>query len=204
MAAAGADAIGLNFFAGSPRHVTPETAAEVVGALPPSVKKVGVFVNATCGEIQSRFDQLRLDLVQLHGDEPPEFLRELGGIPVMRALRCAGTLAQVGDYLRSCRELGCLPDLVLIDAHRAGQYGGTGQITNWALLVDERDALCGLPLVLAGGLTPKNVAEAIATVRPAAVDTASGVELSPGKKSASLTQAFVAAAKSEFNRAIRS
>ena len=107
---AGADALGLNFYRPSPRFVEPKAAAEIVAAIPSSVAKVGLFVNASTDEISSTFDQLALDLIQLHGDEPPEFLAALGERPVMRAFRQSPAgWDTIVAYLARCRELGCLP-----------------------------------------------------------------------------------------------
>ncbi len=164
--------------------------------------KVGLFVNATVDDACRTFDSLPLDLIQLHGDEPPEFLQRLGTRPAMRAFR-VGTqgLEPVLAYLEACRQLGRLPRLTLIDAQVAGAYGGTGQVADWrAIEAYGPDGHGGSlpPLVLAGGLTPGNVAEAIRTVRPAAVDTASGVESSPGKKDPKAIAEFVRAAHEAF------
>ena len=195
-ARAGADALGLNFYPKSPRHITPEQARAIVEVLPRNVVKVGLFVNAPVDEVRDTFDRLGLNLIQLHGDEPPESLAELGDRPVMRAFRLGSEgLPPVTEYLRHCRRLGCLPRLVLIDAHVKGAYGGTGQVADWPTVkrypVDKDDP----PLVLAGGLSPSNVAEAIRAVSPAAVDTASGVESAPGKKDPAAVEAFVRAAR---------
>ena len=204
VARAGADAVGLNFYARSPRHITLDTARQIVAALPKEMVKVGLFVNADPADICRVYDDLGLDLIQLHGDEPPELLAQLGGRPVMRALRL-GTkgLQPVFEYLRRCQELAAMPSLTLLDSLIPGEYGGTGKIADWTV-AKQYVAESGLPpLVLAGGLTPANVADAIRTVRPVAVDTASGVELSPGRKDLALIGAFVTAAKSELS-AIRS
>jgi phosphoribosylanthranilate isomerase len=196
---AGADALGLNFYARSPRFVSHVQAAEIVRATAGRAVKVGVFVNAEAASICQTFDELQLDLIQLHGDEPPELLRQLAARPVMRAFRLnSADLAPIDEYLARCRALGCSPRLVLIDAHREGQYGGTGQTADWQLLAEWQRRNFP-PLVLAGGLTPANAATAIATVRPAAVDTASGVEVAPGKKDHNLVAAFVQAARSGFS-----
>jgi phosphoribosylanthranilate isomerase len=151
-------------------------------------------------EIRVTFNTLGLDLVQLHGDEPPELLRELRGIPVMRAFRVEGDLSAIPAYLHTCHRLMCQPRMLMLDARRPGQYGGTGATLDWPALAAHRPQLCGLPLVLAGGLRPDNVAGAIAAVRPWAVDTASGVEASPGKKSQPLVCEFLAAAKAALAR----
>lgn len=194
---AGADAIGLNFCPSSPRLVSMEGAAEIVGALPSGVAKVGVFVNMPAQEVCARFDRLGLDWIQLHGDEPPQFLSALGDRRVLRALRVGPDgIAPAERYLAACRDAGRLPQAVLIDAHVPGQYGGTGQAADWGMLAEPRLWLMGLPLVLAGGLTPENVAEAIAAVRPDAVDVASGVESSAGWKDPERMARFVAAARS--------
>lgn len=198
-AEAGADAVGLNFFAGSPRHLPPEHARDVVESLPAGVVKVGLFVNAPSDEVCHKYDLLGLDLIQLHGDEPPDFLPALGGRPVMRAFRLTQSgLAPVAAYLDACRRLHCLPQLVLIDAFSKGQYGGTGQTADWNLAARYREEIAPPPWVLAGGLTAANVAEAIRIVRPMAVDTASGVESRPGCKDRALTRRFVEAAKAAF------
>lgn len=198
--AAGADAIGMNFYAASPRCCAADAADEISAAVPRDVCKVGVFVNATEAEIKAAAQRWSLDLVQLHGDEPVQLLRALRGIPVLRAFRVSGDLAPAEDYLRQCHESCCLPRMALVDASQPGQYGGTGKTLDWHALANQRARLHGIPLVLAGGLTPGNVAWAIDTVRPWAVDTASGVEAAPGCKSASLVQEFVAAAKAAFAR----
>lgn len=198
-AAAGADCIGLNFCTRSPRSVEMRRAAEIVQVLPRGVVKVGVFVDAPLGEIRDVADRLRLDLVQLHGDEPPELLADLGERPVIRAFRCgAEGLAHLVHYLDQCRRLQALPQMVLLDSPRTGGFGGTGQLADWQSAKQYHDTAIGPPLVLAGGLDPGNVAQAIATVRPAAVDTASGVESSPGQKDRGKVAAFVAAAQAAF------
>lgn len=219
---AGADAIGLNFFAQSPRFITPEMAGEIIQVLPPAVVKVGVFVDAPAEEVCRLFDDLRLDLIQLHGREPPEYVAQLGGRPVMKAF-CAspGTVpifvpTKMGlspsasppasslldlmvAYIARCRELGAPLSSVLLDALVAGQHGGSGHTTDWRLARDYTARTDLPPLVLAGGLTPENVAEAIRTVHPAAVDVASGVELSPGRKASALLESFIQAAQLAFH-----
>lgn len=199
VAAAGADAIGINFYAHSPRFVPLERAQHVAAVIPRGVVRVGLFVNAPAEAVCGAFDALGLDLIQLHGDEPPEFLAGLGARPVMRAFRVGSEgVKPVAAYLERCRELGTLPALALVDARRPGQYGGTGQTADWDALANERAMLGDVPLVLAGGLTPENVATAIYRVRPTAVDTASGVETKPGHKDADAVRRFVAAAREAF------
>ncbi len=211
VAQAGADAVGLNFFGKSRRFVEPAQARRIVEALPPEVVKVGLFVNASQDEVCGTFDSVGLDLVQLHGDEPPDFLARLGGRPILKAFRLgqediyygAGQLDldTVRRYLDACRERACVPRLVLVDAHVPGAYGGTGRLADWDALESEKQARAQEafpPLVLAGGLTADNVAEAIQRVRPHAVDTAGGVESAPGHKDAALVERFVRSARAAF------
>jgi phosphoribosylanthranilate isomerase len=199
-ARSGADAVGLNFCYSSPRYVDFRLAEEIVAGLPGGVARVGVFVNARSAEVDRIARQLRLDYLQIHGDEPPEFLAQLAGWPVIRAFRGTNDFQPVTAYLAACRALGHLPVAVLVDAFRSGQYGGTGQSPDWSAVAQARPAWADLPLVLAGGLMAANVAAAIQKVRPTAVDTASGVESSPGRKSAPLVAEFVAAAQGAFQR----
>jgi phosphoribosylanthranilate isomerase len=196
IAAAGADAIGLNFYAGSPRCVSLETAEAIVAALPAGVQKIGLFVDTPAAEICRLYDRLQLDCVQLHGDQPAEFVTQLVPRPTIRAFRViAGGEAAVATLVAECRQRGCPLEMVLVDACVPGALGGTGQKADWPAvrhLIAQGDLP---PLVLAGGLTPGNVAEAIRVTGAAAVDTASGVESSPGVKSPALVAAFVAAAR---------
>ena len=195
-AEAGADAIGLNFFARSPRCVALDQARAIGNALAGvQMTKVGLFVNHSAEEVCTTFDQLGLDLVQLHGDEPPEFLGQLGGRPAMRAFRVGPDgLAPVFRYLERCQRLGAVPALVLLDTLTKDVYGGSGRTGDWAVLAQY--VRPGLPpLVLAGGLTLENVTAAIRAVRPAAVDVASGVEASPGRKDAHRVVQFVSLAR---------
>jgi phosphoribosylanthranilate isomerase len=199
VAQAGADAIGLNFYSRSPRYVTAEVARDIVKALPAEIVKVGLFVDTPAGDVCRLFDDLPLDLIQLHGDQPPEFLTQLGDRPVMRAFRLGPEgLRPVAEYLTHCRALAVLPKLVLLDAMVAGAYGGTGKTADWAVAKQYAAVVDVPPLVLAGGLTPENVAAAIRAVKPAAVDVASGVECQPGRKDPSLVGAFVQAAREAF------
>jgi phosphoribosylanthranilate isomerase len=198
-AEAGADAIGLNFYPRSPRYVTLEQAQAIVAATPAGVAKVGVFVNATSCSVSAAAHRLGLDLVQLHGDEPPEYLAELGGLNVVRAFRCGPEgITPVLAYLGGCQEIGWEPRMVLCDAFSQGSYGGTGQVVDWATVANYTGLPELPPLVLAGGLTPDNVADGIRAARPAAVDTASGVEGSPGIKDPDRIRRFVEAARAGF------
>lgn len=192
------DAIGVNFYPRSARFVSPETAAEIARALPAEVAAIGVFVNATVEEVLRAVESANLAAVQLHGDEPPQVITELKarwpGLAVIRAWRVGEEgLSSLAEYLAHCDRLGAMPDAVLADAKVAGSYGGTGQTAPWDLL---RGYDPSWPrLVLAGGLTPANVAAAVAAVRPWGVDTAGGIESAPGVKDPGLAAAFLAAAR---------
>ena len=192
------DAIGLNFYPRSARYVTPEVAAQIGRVLPAGVAAVGVFVNSSVEEILRTVDAASLAAVQLHGDEPPEAVAELkwrpGDLAVIRAWRVGEEgLAELAGYLAACEALGARPDAVLVDAKVAGSYGGTGHTAPWHLLRDYGPEWP--PLILAGGLTPANVAEAVAEVRPWGVDTAGGVESAPGVKDPGMAAAFLAAVR---------
>ncbi len=197
--AAGADALGLNFYERSARCIGPAAARHIAAAIPEGVDRVGVFVNAEIPFVQACYDDFGLHFVQLHGDEPPEYLAQLKDLPVIKAFRLgAEGLTEVRSYLHRCRSLNCRPSMVLVDAFRPGEYGGTGLALDWPALAAWRSALEDVSLVLAGGLTPANVGEAIGIVRPSAVDTASGVESAPGIKDAAQMQSYIAAAKAAF------
>jgi phosphoribosylanthranilate isomerase len=194
--AAGADAIGLNFYAPSPRSVSLTAARDLVSAIPTGVSRVGVFVNSSATEMCDYYQQLQLDYLQLHGDESVEMAVELFSklpkLRMIRAVRCrVEEVEQVASWVREATERGAPPSGLLVDAVQSGQYGGTGQRADAAVVAALR--ACGLnqPLILAGGLNPENVALAIAAAHPDAVDTASGVEQSPGVKDAAKMRRFV-------------
>jgi phosphoribosylanthranilate isomerase len=180
----GADAIGL-VFADSPRKVTPETARMIVAALPPWVATVGVFVNAEVGEINAVVERTGIGYVQLHGDEGPDVVAGIAA-PCIKAFRVRD--AGFADEVRAW--LGGLADrsnfsAVLLDAYDSNVRGGSGTQFNWDLVADARGSgqLDDIgPILLAGGLDPSSVREAIETVRPWGVDVASGVESAPGVK----------------------
>jgi phosphoribosylanthranilate isomerase len=199
-ARAGADALGLNFYPRSPRYIMPEQAQAIIEALPPEIVKVGLFVDAPAVEVCEVFDRLGLDLIQLHGAEPPDFLLRLGDRPVMRAFRIGSAgLDPLLGYLDECRQLGCLPRAVLLDAFVPGTPGGTGTLCDWAAAEryqQQQQEIGNPPMVLAGGLTAENVAEAIRATGARAVDTASGVESAPGRKDPAAVAAFIRAARS--------
>lgn len=180
----GADAIGLVFYAASPRCVSPEAAARIVAALPPFVAAVGLFVDADPGEIRATGQTVRLDLVQYHGEESPEAC-ESAGLPYIKAIRMRpGTdVRAAANRYREARAL-------LLDAYHEDLRGGTGTVFDW----DAVPRNVALPLILAGGLTPDNVARAIAQVEPYAVDVSGGVEQTQGIKDARRMEAFISAA----------
>jgi len=198
---AGADAIGLNFYALSKRFISVDDAASIVRNVPREIARVGVFVNPSVEEVRTPLHSGSIGIVQLHGDETPEFLAGLSGVPIVKAIRwdVASTPKMLDRFLNDCTRLNCLPIALLIDANIAGQFGGTGAAADWISIAKWRnDAPSSMPIVLAGGLTSDNVGAAIAAIRPDAVDTASGVEISPGKKSAALMVSFVAAARKAY------
>ena len=199
VAAAGADCIGLNFYPKSVRYLPPERAENVVAGIPDQVLKAGVFVNARLSEIRDLAEGFSLDFVQLHGDEPPEAIAELPGLRVIKAFRLGvAGIAPVAEYLDRCYQLAAMPAMVLLDAFQAGAFGGTGQVVDWAAAREYHDLGAGPALVLAGGLNAENVAAAIEAVRPAAVDIASGVESTPGRKDAAKLAALIKAASGSF------
>jgi phosphoribosylanthranilate isomerase len=163
------------------------------------VAKVGVFVNMPARDVARLADTLHLDWIQLHGEEPPEVVAALKPRRVIRALPCGqGGLPAVVRYLEMCETHGGIPDALLADAAAGSTYGGTGLTADWSQLLPPRCWLRDIPLVLAGGLKPDNVASAVTTVQPDAVDTASGVESSPGKKDRDRLHTFVTAARHAF------
>lgn len=199
---AGADAVGLNFFSQSKRRVDVGIAREICAELPKSVLRVGVFVNHEPHEILEIVARVGLDLVQLHGDERPGVGSSLSAFPVLRAVRCRGVedVPSVVAWVNAYRDTGGNLAGLLADAFHPGEYGGTGQRADVSAFAELRRNVPNLPLVLAGGLTPANVADAIDALRPDGVDTASGVELSPGVKDREQMRRFVAAAQAALAR----
>ncbi|HVO11861.1 MAG TPA: phosphoribosylanthranilate isomerase [Vicinamibacteria bacterium] len=197
---AGADALGFVFWPMSPRRVELARAAAIARQLPPFVLRVGVFVNAPRDEMARVADAVGLDVLQLHGDEPPEALVALPRRAI-KAVRVGRRFAS--DEAK--RYLGCTAGL-LVDTRLTGDSsqppGGTGVPFDWSLVTG---LAAQVPfLVLAGGLTPHNVAEAVKVVRPQAVDVASGVETMPGKKDPGRVRAFVAAARAAESQEVAS
>jgi len=211
----GADAIGLNFVEGSPRCLSPEEAAVVAASVPDGMVRIGVFAGASVDAMHATADLAGLDAIQLHGElwpseavsgsarvpeDPPQRCGELRPLPVIRAVHLEppnGTepnrLAEANRWVEAARQAGAAPAMLLVDATvtretAAGSRGGTGRTVDWAGLAL---ASSDLPLALAGGLHPENVAEAIAASRAVAVDVASGVEQAPGIKDAEKLRLFI-------------
>lgn len=193
---AGADWIGLNFHPPSPRFVDEDRAADILDALTSTTRPIGLFVDRPGVEILELASRLGLTMVQLHGEEPPEDVARLkqAGLFVVRAFRIKNpqAITRLSTYLRRCSELAAPPDAVLFDAYVAGVPGGTGKSIADELLLQ----LPRVPnLILAGGLTPENVASHVAVMRPWMVDVAGGVECAPGRKDRAKLVAFVREAK---------
>jgi phosphoribosylanthranilate isomerase len=197
---AGADALGINFYPASKRFVDLAVARQIGDAVPDDVAKVGVFVNHSLGEILDAVEALRPAYIQLHGDEPAEFLADLSSqIKIIRAYRCGPNgLTPLASYLEKCGAFGRTPDAILLDSDALGAFGGTGCTADWSSIANQQPMLGDAPLILAGGLTPLNVGPAIAVVRPDAVDVASGVERQPGLKDRELMKQFIDAAREAF------
>lgn len=184
-AAAGADAIGLVFYAKSPRAVGIEQARAIIAALPPFVTTVGLFVDIECDELQRILASVPLDLLQFHGDESPEQCESINR-PYIKALR-----VKAGDDIAV--QVNRYPGAkgILLDTYVDGVPGGTGEAFDWSLVPEGLSK----PVILAGGLHADNVAAAVARVRPYAVDVSGGVEASKGIKDAEKVGAFIRAAR---------
>ncbi len=193
LAELGADALGLNFYPPSPRCISLALAREILRELPLFVEPIGLFVEEPLAEICRRLTDLPgLRTIQWHGSHPewaaPPELERIVAFPV----KDRDSLATITAFLDRCRTEGRLPRAILVDACVPGLHGGTGKTAPWDLLTDFRP---GVPLILAGGLTAENVAEAVRRVRPHAVDVASGVESSPGRKDLERVRRFIAEAR---------
>lgn len=180
-AAAGADAIGLVFYASSPRAVSIQQAQAIVRALPPFVTTVGLFVDASEADIRLILEQLPLDLLQFHGDEPDSFCR-LFSRPYIKALR-----VRSGDDLNQLAARWPGASGILLDSYKPGVPGGTGETFDWSSIPAERS----WPLILAGGLQANNVRGAIKQTKPWAVDVSGGVEAAKGIKAIDKINAFI-------------
>lgn len=180
----GADALGFIFYPKSPRYIAPEVARQIIAQLPPFVTSVGVFVDEEAGVVQELAARVGLDWVQLHGQESPDYCHNLG----RRVIK--GFRIKDESSLKDLEPFRDAVQALLLDTYKKGQVGGTGESFDWRLA---REAKKYGRIVLAGGLTPENVAQAIEIARPDAVDTASGTEAAPGKKDPEKLRAFFAA-----------
>ncbi len=181
---AGADILGFNFVPQSPRYVNPYTARDIISALPPFVIRMGIFADEHLSVVNDLSGFLKLDAVQLHGNENASYCQEVV-LPVVKALRVATTsdLKEVDDYPVSA---------YLLDARVDGLLGGSGRTFPWKVA---REFIRAKTVFVAGGLTPENVAEAVQTLAPYGVDAASGVEVAPGIKDAELMERFIRTAR---------
>ena len=179
---AGADALGLVFWPGSKRQLDPEAAAEIVAALPPFVVTVGLFMDPSESRVWDVLDAVPFDLLQFHGDEPPDFCERFAR-HYIKAVPMGGGHPPESYTAPHTAALG-----FVLDSHTAGVAGGSGKTFDWALV----PAALERPVILAGGLDPANVGEAVRAARPWAVDVSSGVESAPGRKDAKKMRAFIA------------
>lgn len=183
----GADALGFNFYPPSPRYIAPEAARRIIKELPHSTFCVGIFVNEKSPVEVARVAAMSgVGAVQLHGDESPEYCAALREQRVIKALRVGKDFVPEGAARYPAES-------ILLDAFCARARGGTGETFDWVLARKTREVVA--QLYLAGGLTPENIADAIAAVEPFAVDVCSGVELAPGQKDMSRVQAFISAVR---------
>lgn len=185
---AGADALGFNFYRKSPRFIEPAAAKHIIASLPPFVTPIGVFVNEDITTVRSIMDGCGFSLAQLHGDESAAYCQELAR-PVIKVLRLndRGCFLSLAEFQGRAGVRG-----FVIDAFSEKQYGGTGQVVAWPLAAEVAKAAT---VLLAGGLTPANVKQAIQAVHPYGVDVSSGVESSPGKKDHAKIRAFLEAVR---------
>jgi phosphoribosylanthranilate isomerase len=181
---AGADALGFVFYEKSPRHLFPEQASEIIRALPPFLQVVGLFVNSSLEQVNATADLCRLDLVQLHGDESPDFCERVTR-RVLKAFRVKDCTSL--EPMEAYRVAG-----YLLDAWSPDLYGGTGRTFNWETAAAAKRYG---PIILAGGLTPDNIRQAVERVEPYAVDVSSGVEAAPGRKDPQKVREFIKRAK---------
>lgn len=180
----GVDALGFIFVSGTPRYVKPQVAERIISALPPFITTVGVFADASPEAISLTIQTCGLDAVQLHGSETPEYCSDVGARHAVRLIKAfrikdRQSLALIPEYKVSA---------YLLDTYVEGKKGGTGETFNWNLA---REAKVYGRIIIAGGLTPENVSQAVQRVRPYAVDVSSGVECSPGKKDHAKIKAFI-------------
>ena len=183
---AGADILGFNFYQRSPRYISPAAAREIIDQLPNHVLSVGVFVNESLPTIRSIASTSKIDQLQLHGDESPAYCNQLDGHKIIKAFR-------VGNMFDPQQTLEFAVESIMLDASHPELRGGTGTVFDWTVAVKVREL--GRQLFLAGGLGSENVAAAIKTVRPFAVDACSALEVHPGKKDPRKVAEFVAAVR---------
>ena len=187
---AGADALGFNFYPRSPRYISPANAREIIDRLPASILKVGVFVDEELQSLLRIASEAHLKRVQLHGNESPDYCRQLAGKYLIKAFGATSKLDWNALDLYDV-------DAIMLDTKDDLLRGGTGRVFDWSIAQRARESMKSMPkLFLAGGLSPENVAEAIATVRPDAVDACSSLEQTPGKKDHERVRAFVNAVRS--------
>jgi phosphoribosylanthranilate isomerase len=186
---AGADALGFVFYPRSPRSVTKETARDIIAALPPFVTTVGIFVNEVVDMVKEIKEFCRLGVIQLHGEEGPEYCAEIPGT-VIKAIRIkdGGDIERLREYDAEGNNVGAF----LLDTFKEGTPGGTAKTFDWSIAVEAKRSG---RIILSGGLTPENVTEAVARVAPYAVDVSSGVESAPGIKDPGKLQRFIEGAK---------
>ncbi len=180
--ALGADALGFNFFRGSPRYIDPLAARSIVDSMPPFATAVGIFVNVESPAEVTRIAKMSgVQILQLHGNESPDYCRQLAGWPLIKVWRIgqASSIFETDHFAVRA---------FLLDTADPQLFGGTGRVFDWSLW---RDFPSSRPVILAGGLNPENVATAICAVRPYAVDVCSGVENAPGRKDALRLRAFI-------------
>lgn len=186
----GADALGFNFFPGSKRYIDMESAAEWIEKLPEKIEKIAILVNPDFDEALATAALPFITALQLHGAETPEFCSRLAE----RGIRFAKALPVTSeDSLRGIPSFAT--DTLVLDSSHAGEFGGTGHTFDWDIARRFIETNSALRIVLAGGLTPENVAIAVRSVRPFAVDVTSGVESAPGQKDHGLMRAFIEAAR---------
>lgn len=182
----GVDAVGLVFRAQSARRVEPAEASLLLRRRPAFLSVVALFMDAARDEVRRVLDTVAVDFIQFHGSESPGFCASFG-VPYIKAIPMGST----GDFVPYANDYLDTASAFVLDSHRVGETGGTGRVFDWTAFKGVR----GLPLVLAGGLTPDNVGSGIRRVRPFAVDVASGVETSAGIKDHRLMREFVAAVR---------
>lgn len=183
-AEADADMLGFNFYRGSPRYIEPEEARAIVDKLPKTVISVGVFVNESLDDIQRIASTSGVSVLQLHGDESPDYCVALKRQNLLKVFNTVGDLKRISDYD---------VQLIMVDAVAGSIRGGTGQLSDWSKARQAREIFPAM--FLAGGLSPENVTAAIAAVDPFGVDACSSLELAPGKKDHGRVRAFVAAVR---------